>query len=356
MDLKSYLIFTSIVCYFPIIVFLLKSISTAKNKNLRYLLLHFILIVLVLVSRLMDHIDIISINIGLTIIFIILTFLAYYLYILNLKNNKSSFKVNLLIPLIFFMIINLFEDQIFSDFKFKSFKILRFSNETFISISNILTYFLLIPYLLALVWINVLKTYNKTAKATNEKKILRKWIIPYTLLITLFFMFSAFPSKLIGKNFVNIFYFINSLVLFIMSTYLLFSPKLLVNISKSFSLKTPNSLKSIELLDIDNLLLKKQCFLDTKMNLNKFTVIINKNPVKIRKILKQNNYENFKDYLNSFRVYYLKDLIDKGFLNTYSIDTALKKSGFGSHQTMSRTFKKYYNTTVKEYWQKVKST
>jgi len=92
------------------------------------------------------------------------------------------------------------------------------------------------------------------------------------------------------------------------------------------------------------------------MNLNKFSLIINKNPVEIRKILNENNYDNFKDYLNSFRVFYLKDLIDKGFLKTYSIETALKKSGFGSHQTMSRTFKKHYKTTVKEYWQKVNSS
>ena len=121
MDLKSYLIFTSIVCYFPIIVFLLKNISTAKNKNLRFLLLHFILIVLVLVSRLLDHINLISINITLATTLVILIFLAYYFYIFNLKNNKSSFKVNLLIPLIFFIIINLFENQIFSDFKIKSY-------------------------------------------------------------------------------------------------------------------------------------------------------------------------------------------------------------------------------------------
>jgi len=355
MDLKSYLIFTSIVCYFPIIVFLSKNISKAKNKNLRYLLLHFILIVIVLVSRLLDHIHLISINISLTITLIILTFLAYYLYISNLKNNKSSFKVNLLIPLIFFIIINLFENQIFSDFKLKSFKIIRFSNERFISISNILTYFFLIPYLLTLIWINILTTYNKVVKTTNEKKIFKKWIIPYTLLITLVFMFSAFPSKLIGKNFVNVIYFINSIILLIMATYLLFSPKLLVNISSSFSLKTLNPSKSIELIVIDNLLSKKQYFLDKKMNLNKFTAIINKNPLLIRKIIKENNYDNFRDYLNSFRIYYLKDLIDKGFLYTYSIDTALKKSGFGSHQTMSRNFKKHFNTTVNEYWQKVKS-
>lgn len=356
MDLKSYLIFTSIVCYLPIIVFLLKNISKAKNKNIRYLLLHFTLIVMILASRLMDHINLISINISITIILIILTLLAYYLYIYNLKNNKSLFKVNLLIPLIFFIIINLFENEIFSDFKVKSFKITRFSNEAFISISNILTYFLFIPYVLTLIWINIQKTYYLTANATNEKKIFKKWIIPYTLLITLAFIFSAFPSKLIGKNFVNVFYFINSVILFVMASYLLFSPKLLVNISKSFSLKTPNPLKSIELLVLDNLLSKKQYFLDIKMNLNKFSSIINKNPVQIRKILNENNYDNFKDYLNSFRVYYLKDLIDKGFLKTYSIDTALKKSGFGSHQTMSRTFKKHYKTTVKEYWQKVNST
>jgi len=356
MDLKSYLIFTSIVCYFPIIVFLLKNISKAKNKNLRYLLLHFTLIVMILASRLMDHINLISINISLTIILIILTFIAYYLYIYNLKNNKSLFKVNLLIPLIFFLIINLFGNEIFSEFKLKSFKITRFSNEAFISISNILTYFLFIPYLLTLIWINIQKTYNTTANATNEKKIFKKWIIPYTLLITLAFIFSAFPSKLIGKYFVNVFYFINSVILFVMASYLLFSPKLLVNISKSFSLKTPNPLKSIELVVLDSSLTEKQYFLDIKMNLNKFSLIINKNPVEIRKILNENNYDNFKDYLNSFRVSYLKDLIDKGFLKTYSIETALKKSGFGSHQTMSRTFKKHYNTTVKEYWQKMKST
>ncbi len=354
MDIKSYLIFTSIVCYFPIIAFLFKNISIAKNKNLRYLLLHFILIVLILVSRLLDHINLISINIGLTIILIILTFLAYYLYILNLRNNKTYNKLSISILLIFIMTINLFEAQIFSGFNFKNFKILRFSNETSISISNIITYLIFNTYLLTMTWRMIITTYDKTAKATNEKKILKKWIIPYTLLITLSFMLSAFPSKLIGKNFVNIFYFINSIILLMMATYLLFSPKLLVNISKSFSLKTPNSSKSIELLVIDNLVLKKKYFLDTKMNLNKFTAIINKNPVKIRKILKQNNYDNFREYLNSFRVYYLKDLIDKGFLNTYSIDTALKKSGFGSHQTMSKTFKKYYNTTVKEYWQKTK--
>ena len=79
--------------------------------------------------------------------------------------------------------------------KLKVIKIIRFSNEAFITISNILTYFLLIPYILTLIWINIQKTYNVTAKATIEKKILKKWIIPYTLLITLFFIFSAFPSS-----------------------------------------------------------------------------------------------------------------------------------------------------------------
>ncbi len=210
--------------------------------------------------------------------------------------------------------------------------------------------------MLTLTWITILKTYKKSVKATNEIKILKKWIIPYTILITLLFMFSAFPFKLIGKNFVNVIYFINSVIFFVMATYLLFSPKLLFNISKSFSLQTPNPLKSKELYAIDNLLIENQYFLDKKMNLNKFTSIINKNQVQIRKILKDNNYNNFKDYLNSFRVYYMKDLIDQGFLNTYSIDAALKKSGFSSHQTMSRNFKKHYNITVKEYWQNVKST
>lgn len=355
MALKSYLIFTSIVCYFPIIVILLKNISKAKNKNIWFLLLHFILIVAVLIIRLFDQKNLYPLNINVIITLIILTFMSYYLYIYNLENQKSVFKLNLIFPIIIFVFINLFEDYVFSGIKFKSIKIIRFSKEKSISISNIITYFLFISYLLTLTWTRILKTFNKTPKATIEKKVLIKWVIPYTLLITISFIFSAFPSKLIGLNFVAILYFINTVVLFIMATYLLFNPKLLVNIYKSFSLKTPNAPKSKELLIIDNLLIENKYFLDKEMNLNKFTTIINRNPLQIRKILKSNNYNNFKEYLNSFRVDYLRELIDNGFLKTYSIDTAFKKSGFNSHQTMSRTFKKHYNTTAKEYWQKLKS-
>ena len=356
MALKSYLIFTSIVCYFPIIVFFLKNISKSKNKNIWFLLLHFILIVVVLTVRLFDQKNLYPLNINIIITLITLTFLTYYLYIYNLENQKSVFKLNLIFPITIFIFINLFEDYVFSGIKFKSIKIIRFSKEKSISISNIITYFILISYLLTLTWTRILKTFNKTPKTTIEKEVLIKWVIPYTLLITLSFIFSIFPSKILGFNFVAILYFINSVVLFIMAIYLLFNPKLLGNIYKSFSLKKPNLIKSKELLVLNNLLTENQYFLDKTMNLNKFTVICNRNPVQVRKILNANNYNNFKEYLNSFRIYYLRELIDNGFLNTYSIDTAFKKSGFNSHQTMSRTFKKHYNTTAKEYWQKLKKT
>lgn len=353
MALKSYLIFTSIVCYFPLIVFLLKNISNAKNKNVWYLVLHFFLIVIVLVLRLFDETNLNPININVTIIFITLTFLTYYLYIYNLEKQKYFFKRNLIFAIIIFVIFNLLESYIFSEIRFK---IIRFSKVKSISMSNIITYFLLISYVLILTWTSILKTYNKIAKATIEKEVLNKLIIPYTLLISVSFIFSIFPSKILGFNFVAILYFINSVVLFIMAIYLLFNPKLLGNIYKSFSLKKPNLIKSKELLVLNNLLTENQYFLDKTMNLNKFTVICNRNPVQVRKILNANNYNNFKEYLNSFRIYYLRELIDNGFLNTYSIDTAFKKSGFNSHQTMSRTFKKHYNTTAKEYWQKLKKT
>lgn len=353
MALKSYLIFTSIFCYFPLIVFLLKNISNAKNKNVWYLVLHFVLIVIVLVLRLFDETNLNSININVTIIFITLTFLTYYLYIYNLEKQKYFFKRNLIFAIIIFIIFNLLESYIFSGIRFK---IIRFSKVKSISMSNILTYFLLISYVLILTWTSILKTYNKIAKATIEKEVLNKWIIPYTLLISVSFIFSIFPSKILGFNFVAILYFINSVVLFIMAIYLLFNPKLLGKIYKSFSLKKPNLIKSKELLVLNNLLTENQYFLDKTMNLNKFTVISNRNPVQVRKILKANNYNNFKEYLNFFRIYYLKELIDNDFLNTYSIDTAFKKSGFNSHQTMSRTFKKHYNTTAKEYWEKLKKT
>ena len=89
------------------------------------------------------------------------------------------------------------------------------------------------------------------------------------------------------------------------------------------------------------------------MSLIKFAGIINKSPVEIRRTLKINN---FKEYLNSFRAIHLKNLISSGYLNTYSVDAALKKSGFNSHQTMSRTFKINFKMTAKEYWEKLKST
>ena len=354
LELKPYLIFSSIVCYIPIIVFLGKNILKSKNTNIWYLMFHFILLVFILLSSLLDQLNLFSINVELTTFLLILTFIVYYIYIHNLENDKSGYKLNLILVTIFFVIINLFETEIFGE-TFKNIKIIRFTNKTYITISNILTYYLFIIYIIILTWHNISKIHNKT-KTTIEKQILKKWIIPYTILISIAFVVSGIPFKFFGIYYVSVFSFINSVVLFIMAIYLLFSPRLLVNISKSFIKKQQIISKSKDLIFLDKLLFKDKHYLDREMNLIKFAGIINKSPVEIRRTLKINNFNNFKEYLNSFRAIHLKNLISSGYLNTYSVDAALKKSGFNSHQTMSRTFKINFKMTAKEYWEKVKST
>ena len=55
-------------------------------------------------------------------------------------------------------------------------------------------------------------------------------------------------------------------------------------------------------------------------------------------------------YLNTLRINYSIDFLNKDYLNKHTIESLSSKCGFNSSQSFYRTFKKLKKTTPKEYY------
>ena len=75
----------------------------------------------------------------------------------------------------------------------------------------------------------------------------------------------------------------------------------------------------------------------------------------IREVIITSGYKNFSAYINSFRIAHSDQLISKGYLETYSIESLCKDSGFRSEVTFYRVFKKVHHCTPKEFSYNLKS-
>jgi len=150
-----------------------------------------------------------------------------------------------------------------------------------------------------------------------------------------------------------------SIAALFMSSYILLSPNLLLQITKPnyTSKKTP--LVESKLTDLMSQLKRimdqKKFYLDANYsltNLSSDTDI----PVKtIREVIINSGYKNFSAYINSFRIAHVEQLISNGYLDKYSIESLCKDSGFQSEVTFYRVFKKVHNCTPKEFSYNIKS-
>jgi AraC-like DNA-binding protein len=58
---------------------------------------------------------------------------------------------------------------------------------------------------------------------------------------------------------------------------------------------------------------------------------------------------NFNDYINWFRVKYVKDLMVKPEVNQYTLEGVAQMAGFGSRATFARAFHRFEGCTPTEY-------
>ena len=70
---------------------------------------------------------------------------------------------------------------------------------------------------------------------------------------------------------------------------------------------------------------------------------------KIRSFIKTSNFNNFKNFINHYRIEYAVALIDRGYLEKHTINSLSVDSGFKSPVTFFRSFKNINKKTPLNY-------
>jgi AraC-like DNA-binding protein len=144
-----------------------------------------------------------------------------------------------------------------------------------------------------------------------------------------------------------------------MSSYIILNPDLFLQITKlnHTSKKTPieaSKLPDLVLL-LERMMDQNKFYLDANYSLTNLSSDTDISANTIREVIAASGYKNFSAYINSFRIANAEQLISNGYLDTYSIESLCKDSGFQSEVTFYRVFKKVHNCTPKEFSYNLKS-
>ena len=150
-----------------------------------------------------------------------------------------------------------------------------------------------------------------------------------------------------------------SITALFMSSYILLSPNLLLQITKFnyASKKTPlDASKLPDLIgQLGRMMDQNKFYLDANYSLTNLSSDTDISANTIREVIAASGFKNFSAYINSFRIAHAEQLISNGYLDTYSIESLCKDSGFQSEVTFYRVFKKVHDCTPKEFSYNIKN-
>ena len=150
-----------------------------------------------------------------------------------------------------------------------------------------------------------------------------------------------------------------SITVLLMSSYILLSPNLLLQITKlNYNSKKPaiDTSKFQDLIEqLNRLMDKNKFYLDANYSLTNLSADTDISSNIIREVIAASGYKNFSAYINSFRIAHAEQLISNGYLDTFSIESLCKDSGFQSEVTFYRVFKKINHCTPKEFTYNLKN-
>lgn len=108
--------------------------------------------------------------------------------------------------------------------------------------------------------------------------------------------------------------------------------------------------KVLNTIDIDNLIRKKQYYLDTALTLQKLATHLGTNRQYLSNFINREKQKTFYEYINDFRVEAAKHLLD-GWSNgnEHSKEDLAAMSGFNSYSTFLRQFVKKYGVSPSQY-------
>ena len=222
-------------------------------------------------------------------------------------------------------------------------------------------------------------TFNKQNKNNEVEKQINnviKWLRIFTSLstISLFaFILLAFIALLFQEIYADgfIFYlpdYIFASCFFIISTYLLTHPSIFAGLPFIKYKQTPSTLilnqtdyipyieqdYSNEITIILDYFEAKKPYLKKGLNISQLAVEINIPTRLISFIINQHFEMRFNEFINKYRVSYIKEKINESYLDSYTLNSLASEAGFSNLTTFIAAFKKIENCTPSEYLLRIK--
>ena len=221
-------------------------------------------------------------------------------------------------------------------------------------------------------------TFNKQNKNIEVEKQINnviKWLRIFTSLstISLFaFMLLAFTALVFQDIYADGFIFhlpdyIFASCFFIISTYLLTHPSIFAGLPFIKYKQTPSTLilnqtdyvpyidqdYSTEITIILDFFETKKPYLKKGLNISQLAVEINISTRLISFIINQHFEMRFNDFINKYRVSYIKEKINEKYLDSFTLNSLASEAGFSNLTTFIAAFKKIENCTPSEYLLKI---
>ena len=221
-------------------------------------------------------------------------------------------------------------------------------------------------------------TFNKQNKNIEVEKQINnviKWLRIFTSLSTISliaFILLAFTALVFQDIYADGFIFhlpdyIFASCFFIISTYLLTHPSIFAGLPFIKYKQTPSTLilnqtdyipyieqdYSIEIALILDYFKTKKPYLKKGLNISQLAVEINIPTRLISFIINQHFEMRFNEFINKYRVSYIKEKINEKYLDSFTLNSLASEAGFSNLTTFIAAFKKIENCTPSEYLLKI---
>ena len=366
LTIPDILLFIALILLLITTMLLVKKISRKNYMLVSTLAIYFCLISITMALILFTRYNIKLLNSSTVLVLMSIVYTLYnvfhYFSLYRLIHKKNRFRLEQLFHLISVLIIAFLIYYFFEpiyyikgkgyNFIYETQKLtLAQTNNFILPITRIIhpiLYFLLGGYLLF--------SFYKSPKYLSFDKKTRHFIL--FLYVQKILLFLWVTIGFIGFNIDNNLFSTISITGFsitavITSCYILLNPDLILQITK-LQIKSKKTTKDdYQLTDLSIQLYKMleqyKFYLNANYSLTNLSSDTDISVNIIREIISNSSFKNFSSFINSFRIAHAELLISNGYLNTYSIESLCKDSGFQSEVTFYRVFKKIHNCTPKEF-------
>lgn len=107
--------------------------------------------------------------------------------------------------------------------------------------------------------------------------------------------------------------------------------------------------------NIENVMKNNLLYKNVSFNISELSFILKTNSNYISRSIKGNGFSNFNDYVNSYRIDYVKKSIQEQDLNKVTLLYIYTDAGFLNQSTFNRVFKKNVGVIPSEYIRSAKS-